>query len=157
MDVLVGTGIGTSLGGRRCTQSKSFGADPEAEFGRIGTVGAVLPSQDFANAIRLPARNRFRLGRVPIRLKSCVGSRKRFSAIRLLLGLDFFCMALASDQSHAKVNQYLYDNGQCAALPFITRIFISCLVFCFFFSILFLLQTYEMNPRISMATSRFRL
>ena len=156
MDVLVGTGIGTSLGGRRCTQSKSFGADPEAEFGRIGTVGAVLPSQDFANAIRLPARNRFRLGRVPIRLKSCVGSRKRFSAIRLLLGLDFFCMALASDQSHAKVNQYLYDNGQCAALPFITRIFLV-LFFFVFFSILFLLQTYEMNPRISMATSRFRL
>lgn len=33
MDVLVGSGIGTSFGGRRCTHSKSFGADPEAKFG----------------------------------------------------------------------------------------------------------------------------
>ena len=69
MDVLVASGIGTSLGGRWCTQSKSFGADPEAEFGRVGTVGAVLPTQNFANAIRLPARNCFRLGCVSVRLE----------------------------------------------------------------------------------------
>ena len=69
MDVLVASGIDTSLDGRWCTQSKSFGADPEAEFGRVGTVGAVLPTQNFANAIRLPARNCFRLGRVSVSLE----------------------------------------------------------------------------------------